>query len=89
MSDATTSAKKTCLLHGPVHSSEDYKVLKEYTKKRSAQRTYKDKQAHSSRRKCAKNIKYEDATQEVNIIKSNDEPIAKKKKEKIRKKYQE
>ena len=31
-SEKTTGADKTCLLHGPVHSSEECKVLKEYSK---------------------------------------------------------
>ena len=31
-SDAPTGAKNTCILHGPRHSSEECKVLQEYSK---------------------------------------------------------
>ena len=84
--DVTTGAKKTCLLHGPGHSLEECRVLKEYTEKRSAQNTYKDKQAYPGGNKLAKTIKLEDATQEVNTMKSHDEPIQKNRKGKSRRK---
>ena len=81
-SDKPTGAKKTCLLHDPGHSSEECKFLKYYTKKRSAYPTYKDKLACSGGKKRAKTVKFEDATQEVNIMKSHDEPTPKKRKKK-------
>ena len=37
MSKKTTSVTNTCLLHGPGHSSEDCKLLKEYINKYAAQ----------------------------------------------------
>ena len=79
-SDEPTRAKKTCLLHGPGQSSEEYKVIREYTEKRSAQLTYQDKQARSGGNKHGIIVKFESATEEVNIIKSHDEPIPKKRK---------
>ena len=85
-SDDPTGAKNTCLLHGSRHSSEECRVLKEYTKKRSAQHPYKDKQACSGGNKRAKTVKFKDTIQEVNTMKSHDEPIPKKKKKKRRRK---
>ena len=75
-----TRAKKTFMLHGPRHSSEECKFLRYYTEKLSAQHTYKDKQALSGGNKRGKTVKFEGATEEVNIMKSNDEPIPRKKK---------
>ena len=43
MSKKTTRAEKTCLLHGPGQYSDEYKVLKEYSKNYAAQRPHKDK----------------------------------------------
>ena len=37
---------KTCFLHGPRHSSEECKVLKEYYKKCAVQQPHKDNEAH-------------------------------------------
>ena len=41
-SDRMTS-DKTCVLHGPRHSTEECKLLKEYSKKYAMQRPYKEK----------------------------------------------
>ena len=61
-SNELTGAKKTCLLHGSGHSSEECKFLLEYTEKCSAQHTYKDKQACSVGNKRGKAVKFESAT---------------------------
>ena len=42
--------------------------------------TYKDKQSRSGNKKRTKTVTFEDATQEVNTMKSHDEPIPKKNK---------
>ena len=78
-SDEPTGAKNTCLLHGPGNSSKEYKFIREYTKKRSEQHTYKDKQARSGSNKRTKTVNFEDTTEEVNIMKYQDEPIPNKK----------
>ena len=71
-SDELTSVKNTYLMHGPGHSLEDCKFPKEDTKKRSAQHTYKYNQSRSGGNKRAKVVKFEEATQEVNTVKSHD-----------------
>ena len=53
------------------------------------QHTYKDKQTRSNGNKRAKTVNFEDATQEVNTMKSHDEPIPKNKKKKTEGKHQE
>ena len=58
------------------------KVLREYTRKVSAQHTYKDKQSRSGGNKHGKTVKFESAAEEANIMKSHDEHTPKKKKEK-------
>ena len=65
-------------MHGPRQSSEEYNFLKDYTKKCSSRHTHKDKQGRSGGNKYAKTVKFEDVTQEVNIMKSHDKPIPKK-----------
>ena len=47
-SEKITGATNTCLLHGPRQSYEDWKVLKEYSKKHAAQRQKKENKAHYS-----------------------------------------
>ena len=51
-------------------------------------RLFKDKEALSGNNKPAKTVKVDDETQEVNTVKSHDEPIPKKKKGKKHKKMQ-
>ena len=51
MSKNTTSSDKTCLMHGPGHSPEECKVLKEYSKKYTPHQPHKDTEARSSGRK--------------------------------------
>ena len=85
LSDAPTGAKKTCLLHGPRHSSEECKVLKEYTEKRSMQNPHKEKEAHPRGNNSRdKTVKFNGATQEVNTMKSHYESIPNNKKGKTR-----
>ena len=42
-----TSVDKTCFLHVPGHSSEEFKLLKRYSKKYSAQQPHKDSESRS------------------------------------------
>ena len=79
---APTGANNTCMLHGPGHSSEECKVLKEYSKNHIAQQSFKDKQAHSVGNKSGKTVKFKSASEEANVMKYHDEPIPKKKKRK-------
>ena len=78
--DEQTGTKNTFLLHVPRRSSEECKLLKTYTEKRSAHHTYKDKQAHTGSNKHAKTVKFDYATQEVTTMKSHDETTPKNKK---------
>ena len=79
--DWTTSAKKTCLLHVPGHSTEYCKVLKEYPDKYSAQRPHQEKEARSGDNKNrAKTFKFNSQMQEVKVMVSHDEPTLRKKK---------
>ena len=58
-SEKTTGADKTCLLHGPVNSSEECKVLKYHSKKYAAQRPHKDTEArYGGKTKCSKTAKF-------------------------------
>ena len=76
-----TVAGKPCLLHGPQHSSEEFKVLKVYSKNYAAQRTYKPTEARSgSKPKRGKALKFDDNNQEVNIMENHGDPIPRKKK---------
>ena len=84
-----TRAKKTSMLCGPRHTSEECKVLRDYTEKLSTQHTYKDKQACSGGNRRGKTVKFESAAEEVNIMKLHDEPIPRKKKVKRQNKNQE
>ena len=68
------------MLHGPGHSSEDFKVLQDYSENHITQRPFKDKQARSGGNKCGKTVKLKSASEEVNVMKYHDEPIPKKKK---------
>ena len=60
-SNQPTGAKKTCMLHGPGHSSEECKLICKYTNKRSVQLIYQDKQAYSGGNKHDKTFKFESA----------------------------
>ena len=81
-SENTTGVDKTCLLHGPGHSSEECKVLQEYSKKQTAQRPHKENEACSEgKTKLGKSIKFSGSIKEDNIV-DQDDPIPKKKREK-------
>ena len=67
------------MLHGPEHSSEGCIILREYSKKGVAQQPFKYKEARSSGNKRDKTIKFEQAAEEANIMKSQDELITRKK----------
>ena len=45
LSNYMTGATNTCLLYGPIHSYEECKVLKEYSKKYAVQRPHKENEA--------------------------------------------
>ena len=81
-SDALTGEKNTVMLHGPGHSSEQFKVLQEYSKNHIVQQPFKDKQALSSSNKRRKTVKFKSASEEADVMKYHDEPIPKKKKRK-------
>ena len=73
-SNEPTGANKTCLIHGPGHSSEECKILQEYIESLLAQHTYKDKQALSRGNKRGKTFKFEGFSEEANVTKSHDDP---------------
>ena len=76
----TTSATNICLMHGPGHSSQNCKLLKEYFKKYAKQRPHTKKEAHSSgKTKRDKSVELDRNTKEFNIV-EHDDPIHKKKK---------
>ena len=68
------------MLHVPRKYFEDCKVLHNYSKNHVAQRPFKYKQALSSGNKHGKTVKFENAIEEENIIKSHDAPMQIKKK---------
>ena len=77
-----TGATNTCLLHGPGHSSEDCKVIKEYSKKYAVQRPQKENEARSVRKtKHDKSVEFDGNVRKVNIM-EHDDPTPNKKKEK-------
>ena len=78
--DAPTGVKNTCMLHGPVHSSIDFKFLKEYSEKHVPQQPFKEKEARYGGNKRGKTIKFERAAEEVNIMKLHDGPTPRNKK---------
>ena len=81
-SDGPTGAKNTCLLHEPRNSSEEYKLIKIYSEKYSAQQPHKEKEACSGgKTKRGKSVNFDKDIQEINNMKSHDDPIPKKMKE--------
>ena len=78
------------MLHGPGQSTEDWKVLKEYSAKYASQRPYNEKESRSGGNKNNGNtVKCDGETQEVNTMVSYDEPIPRKKKGYMQKKKPE
>ena len=74
---------KTCLLHGPGHSMDECKVLKEYTAKYAAQRSHNEIEARSGgNKKRGKTVKFNGATEEVNRMTDHGASIPRKKKQK-------
>ena len=68
-------------MHGPRHSTEEFKVFNKYSKKYAAQRPQKDKEARSgSNKKCTNTNKLDSQTQEVKFVESHDATISRKKK---------
>ena len=73
--------EKTCLLHGPRHSSEECKVLKVYSENYAAQRPHKSIEACSGGNpKRGKVVEFDDNNQEVNTTENCGDPIPRKKK---------
>ena len=59
-SNRPTSANKTCLLHVPVQSYEECKVLKYYSKKYADQRPHSENESRSGgKKKHGKSIKFD------------------------------
>ena len=78
-SDFPASAKKTCVLYGPGHTSEECKVLEFYSDKYAVQRPQKDKESRSSGKpNFVKSVKFGDNTQEIKIMETYDDTIPKK-----------
>ena len=68
-SEKKTCETNTCLLHGPGHSYEDCNLLKEYSKKYTAQRPHKENEAHSSgKTKRGKSAEFDGNVREVSIM---------------------
>ena len=67
------------MLHGPGHSMEECKVLKEYSTKYTAQRPNNEREARSgSNKKCGKIVKFDRTTEEMNLMTAHDAPIPRK-----------
>ena len=79
-SDAPTSARNICMLNIRGHSSEECKVLQDYSENHIKQQPFKYKQARSSRTKRGRTVNIESASGEANIMKNHDEPIPRNKK---------
>ena len=78
-SNKTTSAEKTCFLHGPGHSSGECKLLKEYSKKYASQHPHKYNQAHSgSKTNRGNSVEFDSSIKDASIMEHGD-PIPKKK----------
>ena len=73
LSDALTGAKNICMLQIPRHSYKEYKVLKDYLENHVARKPFKEKEFPYGSNKRAKTVKFDNATQEVNTMKSHDE----------------
>ena len=80
--DEPTDAKNICMLHGPRHSSEECKVLQDYSKKHIAQQLFEDEKARSGDNKRGKTIKFESNVEEANIMKSHDKTTPTRRREK-------
>ena len=75
------------MLHGPGHSTEECKVLKEYSAKYAVQQPHNEKEACSvGNRKRGKTVKIYGATEEVNNMAAHDAPTGRKKNGKTRQK---
>ena len=71
------------MLHDPVHTSEECKVLKIYSDKYAAQRPHKYKEYWSGRKtKHGKYVKFGNNIQEVKIMETYDDPTPNKNEEK-------
>ena len=78
-SDALIGAKKTCLLLGPRHSSEESKVLKVYSEKYAVQQPHKPTETRSGGKpKSAKAAEFDTNTMEVNTMENHGDPIPSK-----------
>ena len=72
----------TRFLHGPGHSSEEWKVLRDYSKKYTAQRPHKDNEAHSGIKiKRNKSAEFDSRFKKANVMEHGN-TIPKKKKKK-------
>ena len=73
------------MLHGPGQSTEDWKVLKEYSAKYASQRPYNEKESRSGgNKKSGTTVNLDGVTEEVNNMEDHDAPIRRKGREKSR-----
>ena len=71
------------MLHGPVHTSEECKVLNIYSGEYAAQGPRENKEARSGGNpKRGKTVEFDENTQEVNVVDNHDNPIPRNKKDK-------
>ena len=67
------------MLHGPGHSTEGCKVLKDHSAKYDVQRPPNEREARSGgNKKRGKTIKFDGTTEEVNITTAHDTLIPRK-----------
>ena len=72
-------------MHGPRHTSQECKVLIIYSEKCAAQEPQKEKEARSGGKyKNGKSVEFYRETQVINTMEPHDDPIANKKKGRIR-----
>ena len=72
------------MLHVTRHSTEECKVLEEYSAKYSEKRPHNEKEARSGgNKKYGKTVKFDDSIEDVKNMVAHDAPIPRKKKEKI------
>ena len=67
MSKRTIGADKTCLLHGPGHSSEEFKSLKEYSKVHRTAATKNTEARSGGKTKHNKTVNFGRSVKEANI----------------------
>ena len=77
-SDRPTGGK-SCLLYGPGHSIEEYKVTKDYSSKYAVHRPKKEEARSGGKKKQFKTVQFDGTTEEVKIMTARDAPIPRNK----------